>query len=210
MESNSYTTNDTKKIDDDSQNQSNFNLTSQTDCIKAFLQQIESTTNTSFNSDVITNTPMRFVKAFEEFTSGYKIDPKELIQSALFDSEGYDDIVILEDIEFNSTCEHHLLPFMGKVRIAYVPGEKILGLSKFGRLVEAFSRRLSLQERLTMEIAKALDNFLLPKGVIVEIVAEHTCMMIRGVKNKTSKTKTVYTTGCFKQKDFYDKFNHMK
>mmetsp|Transcript_35641 Transcript_35641/g.37034 ORF Transcript_35641/g.37034 Transcript_35641/m.37034 type:complete len:216 (-) Transcript_35641:74-721(-) len=150
------------------------------------------------NNEVLENTPKRFLKAFYELTSGYFTDVKEMITSAIFDAEGYDDIVIVDDISFNSLCEHHLLPFTGKVTIGYLPDSKILGLSKFARLVEAFSKRLSLQERLTKEIACALDSNLLPKGVVVQIVAEHTCMGIRGVKCPGSKTKTIFTTGVFK------------
>ena len=156
--------------------------------------------NTCLNNEVLENTPKRFIKAFTELTSGYHINVKELILSAVFDSEGYDDIVLVDDIHFNSLCEHHLLPFNGEVSIGYIPSGKILGLSKFARLVEAYSKRLSLQERLTKEIALALDTYLQPKGVVVMITSSHSCMSIRGVKSLGSKTKTVFTTGEFKSK----------
>lgn len=167
--------------------------------IKSILMSVsDNQGNTFLNDEVLENTPKRFVKAFAELTSGYHINIKELILSAVFDSEGYDDIVLVDDIHFNSLCEHHLLPFNGEVSIAYIPNGKILGLSKFARLVEAYSKRLSLQERLTKEIATALETYLEPKGVVVMITSAHSCMSIRGVKSMGSKTKTVYTTGEFK------------
>lgn len=169
--------------------------------IKSVLMSVsDSEGNTFLNDEVLENTPKRFVKAFAELTSGYYINIKELILSAVFDSEGYDDIVLVDDIHFNSLCEHHLLPFNGEVSIAYIPNGKILGLNKFARLVEAYSKRLSLQERLTKEIAMALETYLEPKGVVVMITSAHSCMSIRGVKSLGSKTKTVYTTGEFKSK----------
>lgn len=148
------------------------------------------------NSEVLENTPGRFARAFGELTKGYSINPKEIIESALFDiDKEYNDLIIVDDISFNSTCEHHLFPFSGKVAIGYIPNDKVLGLSKFARIVEAFSQRLSLQERLTTEIAEAIQEYVKPKGVIVYITSDHTCMTNRGVKNVTSNTKSIYTTG---------------
>ena len=154
--------------------------------------------SSNVNDEVMENTPKRFLKGFQELTSGYLVNVPELLQSAMFDSEGYDDIVMVDDIDFTSLCEHHLLPFQGKVTIAYIAGDKILGLSKFARLVEAYARRISLQERLTKEIATALDTQLKPKGVCVIVNSEHSCMSIRGVRSKDSTTRTIFTTGVFK------------
>lgn len=167
--------------------------------MKSFLLSVQDQSGKCLlNNEVLENTPKRFSKAFAELTSGYYINIKDLLLSAVFDSEGYDDIIIVDDIDFNSLCEHHLLPFTGVVSIGYIPNKSILGLSKFARLVEAYSRRLSLQERLTKEICDALDLHLKPRGVIVQIVSEHSCMSIRGVKSKNAKTKTLYSTGEFK------------
>lgn len=151
------------------------------------------------DEEVLENTPLRFVKAFDELTKGYSIDIKLVTQSALFDvPKDYDELIIVDRIEFSSLCQHHLLPFTGFCSIGYVPNMKILGLSKFARIVEAFSSRLTLQERLTQEIALSVDEILNPKGVIVYVDSIHSCMCMRGIKSKGSKTKTLFTTGDFR------------
>lgn len=212
-----YTNKKDKKPDNNSDSTSNTTekiteVTSLENNIKAILMSVSDTNgNTLLNDEVLENTPKRFVKAFAELTSGYYINIKELILSAVFDSEGYNDIVLVDDIHFNSLCEHHLLPFNGEVSIAYIPNGKILGLSKFARLVDAYSKRLSLQERLTKEIATALDTYLDPKGVVVMITSAHSCMSIRGAKSLGSKTKTIYTTGEFKNSnDSLNRFFSLK
>jgi len=126
-------------------------------------------------------TPERVAKALRYFTSGYGKDAKEILNGAMF-AEDYDEVVIVKDIDFFSMCEHHLLPFIGKCHVAYMPGRKIVGLSKIPRLVEMFSRRLQVQERLTTQIANTLNEVLQPRGVAVVMEAIHLCMMMRGVE----------------------------
>jgi GTP cyclohydrolase I len=130
-------------------------------------------------------------------TEGYHQDPREVIGSALFEQE-FDEMVLVRDIEVYSLCEHHLLPFFGKAHVAYIPAGRIVGLSKIPRVVDLFARRLQVQERLTMEIAGALDEVLKPKGVGVVIEAAHLCMMMRGVQKQNSTTVTSCVTGSFK------------
>jgi GTP cyclohydrolase I len=164
--------------------------------IKHLLLDLNEKYADSVNEEVLENTPKRYMKAFEEMTKGYQINIKELIESALFDCEKEtDDLVIIDNIAFSSLCEHHLLPFSGKCSIGYIPNHKLLGLSKFARLVEAFSQRLSLQERLTSQIAESLNTYLCPKGVAIYIESTHTCMCARGIKSRQSITKSVYTLG---------------
>jgi GTP cyclohydrolase I len=143
-------------------------------------------------------TPERVAKAFKFLTSG-KMDDSEvdhLIQSAEFTS-GYNEMVLVKDIEFYSLCEHHMLPFYGKVHVAYIPNGKVIGLSKIPRVVEVYARRLQIQEQLTTQIRDALQTHLEPKGVAVVIEAHHMCMMIRGVQKHQSTTITSALSGCF-------------
>ena len=132
-------------------------------------------------------------------TSGYQQDVSEVLNGAVFAEDHYDQMVVVKDIDFYSLCEHHLLPFFGKAHVAYVPDHKILGLSKLARLVEMFSRRLQVQERLTIQIAQALHDALLPKGVGVVIEASHLCMMMRGVEKQNSKAVTSAVLGTFRE-----------
>ena len=142
-------------------------------------------------------TPARVAKAWEYFTSGYKQDVHEVLNEALF-TEEYDEMVVVKDIDLYSICEHHLLPFVGKCHIAYMPSRKIVGLSKLPRLVEMFARRLQVQERLTDQVAEALCGVLKPLGVGVVIEAYHLCMMMRGVEKQNSKTVTSALRGAFR------------
>ena len=142
-------------------------------------------------------TPERVAKSYKKLFGGYKEDPKRLIK--VFDNEGYDEMIIAKDIDFYSTCEHHLLPFSGKAHIGYIPNDKIIGLSKLPRLMEIFSRRLQNQERLTKQIADTLNELLKPKGVGVVIRAEHLCMKARGVEKQNSVISTSAFTGLFKK-----------
>ena len=130
-------------------------------------------------------------------TRGYTMDATEVLQKALFDVD-YDEMVIVKDIEFFSMCEHHLLPFFGKAHIAYVPNGKVIGLSKIPRLVDVFSRRLQVQERLTRQIADAIDSAIQPQGVAIILEAQHLCMMMRGVEKQHSSTVTSAMLGVFK------------
>jgi GTP cyclohydrolase I len=143
------------------------------------------------------DTPKRVEKAFRHYTSGYGVDPKAIIRGALFEAET-DEMVVVKDIEMYSLCEHHLAPFFGKAHVAYIPSKKIVGLSKIARVVDVFSRRLQVQERLTAQIAQALDEALAPKGVGVVVEANHLCMMMRGVEKQNSKTVTSCLLGAFR------------
>ncbi len=150
-------------------------------------------------------TPERFAKAFHYLTKGYNEDPAEVLNGALF-SVDYDEMVIVKDIEMFSLCEHHILPFFGKVHIAYIPKGKVLGLSKLPRLVDVFARRLQVQERLTVEIAEAIQNAIHPLGVGVVIEARHLCMMMRGVEKQHSATVTSSMIGAFRAQQTRQEF----
>ena len=141
-------------------------------------------------------TPERVAKAMQFFTYGYKIDPCETINAAIFE-EDYRQMVIVKDIDFFSLCEHHLLPFFGKAHVAYIPNKKITGLSKIARVVEILSRRLQIQERLTTQIKECIHRTLNPLGVMVVIEAQHTCMQMRGIQKMHSVTTTSDFTGIF-------------
>ena len=145
-------------------------------------------------------TPARVEKAMAQLTKGYDEDPTQILRGALFD-EDYDEMVIVKDIEMFSLCEHHMLPFFGKVHVAYIPKGKVIGLSKIPRLVEVFARRLQIQERLTRQIADAIQNAIAPQGVGVIIEARHLCMMMRGIEKQHSSTVTSAMVGCFRQKE---------
>jgi GTP cyclohydrolase I len=142
-------------------------------------------------------TPERVQRSLEYLTKGYKDDPAAILRGALF-SVNYDEMVIVKDIEMFSLCEHHMLPFFGKVHVAYIPKGKVIGLSKIPRLVECFSRRLQVQERLTTQIAEAIQNAIQPMGVGVVIEARHLCMMMRGVEKQHSQAVTSSMQGVFR------------
>jgi GTP cyclohydrolase I len=144
-------------------------------------------------------TPERVEKALRYLTSGYDMDRHEVLNDALFVEE-YDEMVVVKDIDFFSLCEHHLLPFMGKCHVAYMPRRKIVGLSKIPRLVEMYSRRLQVQERLTTQIASTLDEVLQPRGVAVVMEAVHMCMIMRGVEKQNSKAVTSAMLGAFRDR----------
>ena len=150
-------------------------------------------------------TPERAAKAMKFLTNGYDQDPKQILQSAMFE-ETYNEMVIVKDIELYSLCEHHLLPFFGKAHIAYIPNGYIVGLSKIPRVVDIFSRRLQVQERLTEQILDCINNTLQPKGVAVVIEASHMCMMMRGVQKQNSTTTTSGFRGAFKNTETRDEF----
>jgi len=148
----------------------------------------------------LSRTPERVEKAMQFLVKGYKDDPETLLRDALF-TVSYDEMVIVKDIEMFSLCEHHLLPFFGKVHVAYIPNGKVIGLSKIPRLIEAFSRRLQIQERLTTQIAEAIQNTIEPQGVGVVIEARHLCMMMRGVEKQHSSAVTSSMLGCFRSEE---------
>jgi GTP cyclohydrolase I len=142
-------------------------------------------------------TPHRVAKAYEFLTQGYKKNIDDVLNGAIF-NEKYDEMVIVKDIDFYSMCEHHMLPFYGKVHVAYIPDGKIVGLSKIPRIVDVFARRLQVQERMTQEIADTLEKYLSPKGVAVVAEGFHMCMMMRGVEKQNSITTTSAVHGIFK------------
>ena len=148
----------------------------------------------------LVRTPARVEKAMQFLVKGYKDDPDALLRKALF-TVSYDEMVIVKDIEMFSLCEHHLLPFFGKVHVAYIPNGKVIGLSKIPRLIEIFSRRLQIQERLTTQIAEAIQNTIEPQGVGVVIEARHLCMMMRGVEKQHSAAVTSSMLGCFRHEE---------
>jgi len=150
--------------------------------------------------DGLVRTPERMEKAMAFLTKGYKEDPSRILRGALFDV-AYDEMVIVREIEMFSLCEHHLLPFFGKVHVAYIPKGKVIGLSKIPRLVEVFARRLQVQERLTRQIAEAIEQAIDPQGVGVVIEARHLCMMMRGVEQQHSSTVTSAMLGVFQQQN---------
>ena len=151
-------------------------------------------------------TPRRYVKALQDLTKGYREDPEQVLQGALFNVD-YDEMVIVKDIEMFSLCEHHLLPFFGKVHVAYIPKGKVIGLSKIPRLVEVFARRLQVQERLTTQIAETIQRAIEPQGVGVVIEARHLCMMMRGVEKQHSSAVTSSMLGAFREeKETRDEF----
>ncbi len=150
-------------------------------------------------------TPQRYAKALQDLTKGYREDPEQILQGALF-SVDYDEMVIVKDIEMFSLCEHHLLPFFGKVHVAYIPKGKVIGLSKVARLVEVFARRLQVQERLTVQIAETIQKVIQPLGVGVVIEARHLCMMMRGVEKQHSATVTSSMLGAFRAQQTRQEF----
>ena len=151
------------------------------------------------NREGLERTPARVAKALEYLTSGYRTGIDEVLNAALF-TEEYDEMVVVKDIDFYSLCEHHMLPFFGKCHIAYMPSRKIVGLSKMPRLVEMFSRRLQVQERLTTQIAQTINEVLQPRGVAVVMEALHMCMLMRGVEKQNSKALTSAMLGAFRDR----------
>ena len=147
--------------------------------------------------DGLIRTPERVARAYAELTAGYHVDPQALINGAIFDVD-YDEMVIVRDIHFYSLCEHHTLPFYGHAHVAYIPNGKVIGLSKIPRIVEMFARRLQVQERLTIEIAQAMQEALQPRGVAVVTEAKHMCMLMRGVEKQNSLVTASHVLGDFR------------
>jgi GTP cyclohydrolase IA len=157
------------------------------------------------NRDGLVATPARVEKSLAYLTKGYSEDPNKILRGAMFDVD-YDEMVIVKDIEMFSLCEHHMLPFFGKVHVAYIPKGKVIGLSKIPRLVEVFARRLQVQERLTRQIADTIQEAIEPQGVGVVIEARHLCMMMRGIEKQSSSTVTSAMVGCFQKKETRSEF----
>ena len=172
------------------------------DSVKNMLKHV----GEDINREGLIDTPSRVRKAYEFMFKGYNEDPKEIIQKALFTSTN-DEMVVVKDIEFYSFCEHHMLPIIGKVHVAYIPNGKVIGLSKIPRVVDVFARRLQIQEQFTEEICDALNEYLAPKGVAVMVDARHMCMEMRGVQKICSTTVTSALRGLFKkEKSTKDEF----
>lgn len=146
----------------------------------------------------LVQTPHRVVKSYAEFYKGYSENAEEILKKTFEDVNGYDGMVLLKDIEFESVCEHHMLPIIGKAHVAYIPNGRVVGISKLARVVEVYAKRLQIQEKMTAQIASIIDKALQPKGVAVAIRAKHHCMISRGVKKDLSVMDTTFFTGCFK------------
>ena len=151
------------------------------------------------NREGLLETPKRVMKAYKEYFGGYKVDPSKILDKTFGDVDGYDDMVIQKNISIQSHCEHHMAPIIGKAHVAYIPKERVVGLSKLARVVEVFSKRLQTQERLTMQVAKTLMESLDAKGVAVTIDSTHQCMTMRGIKKEQATTVTNYYLGQFKE-----------
>jgi GTP cyclohydrolase I len=158
--------------------------------------------------DGLEKTPQRFLRSLQFLTSGYQKNVAEILQQALFDVD-YQDMVVVHSIEFYSLCEHHLLPFYGKVHVGYIPNQKVVGLSKIPRLVDAFARRLQVQERMTRQIAETMQMVLQPQGVGVVMEAFHFCMMMRGVEKQDSFTSTSCMQGVFQKPETRQEFLYL-
>ncbi len=176
-----------------------------TNKMSGFYKEIITDLGEDVERDGLIKTPERVAKAMQFLTHGYKIDPSEILKSAMF-AEDYSQMVIVKDIEVYSMCEHHMLPFFGKAHVAYIPNGKIVGLSKIPRIVDAFARRLQVQERLTNEIRDCIQETLQPLGVAVVMEAKHMCMQMRGVEKQNSVTTTSGFTGEFLKKATRDEF----
>jgi len=175
------------------------------DQIQKLVKQVIIGVGENLERDGLKETPRRVAKAYQELLSGYSQDPEATVK--LFDSNGFHELVTIGDIEFYSLCEHHMLPFFGKVHIGYVPNGQILGLSKFARIVEIYSKRLQTQENLTKQIFDLISKKASPKGLIVLIEAKHLCVSMRGIKNSSFITKTVLKKGLLKtRQDLFRQF----
>ena len=146
----------------------------------------------------VLDTPKRVIDAYEEIYEGYRACPAEVLDRTFSETGGYDDFVLVKDIQFNSHCEHHMMPFYGKAHVAYMPTDRVVGLSKLARLVDVYAHRLQTQEHLTSQVATAIEEILKPRGVAVMIEAEHMCMSIRGVNKAGAMTVTTHFSGAFR------------
>jgi GTP cyclohydrolase I len=167
-----------------------------TENLKGKVEEILSEIGEDPQREGLLKTPERVSKAWQFLTHGYNVDPRDILNQALFE-EDYSEMILVKDIELYSLCEHHMLPFFGKAHVAYIPDGKIVGLSKIPRVVEVFARRLQVQERLTIQIRDAIDEVLSPIGVAVVIEAQHLCMMMRGAEKQNSSTTTSAMSGQF-------------
>jgi GTP cyclohydrolase I len=170
------------------------------DHIEAAVRSILTNVGEDPDRQGLLGTPDRIARMFDEVLGGYDVNLEKLVNGALFDV-AYDEMIVVKDIEFYSMCEHHMLPFFGRAHVAYIPSEKVIGLSKIPRIVEMFARRLQVQERMTRQIADTIDEILNPQGVAVVIEGSHMCSMMRGVKKQEASMVTSAMLGCFKKSD---------
>ncbi|MDZ4847276.1 MAG: GTP cyclohydrolase I FolE [Chitinophagales bacterium] len=185
--------------------QENFYNAEKTKLISGHYKQIIESLGEDTSREGLAKTPERVARAMQYLTQGYEADPYEVLRSALF-NEGHSQMVIVKDIELYSMCEHHMLPFYGRAHVAYIPNGKIVGLSKIPRVVDIYSRRLQVQERLTTQIRDCINETLKPLGVAVVIEANHLCMMMRGVQKQNSVTTTSAFVGEFEKQTTRDEF----
>ena len=179
-------------------NQKNTNIVSDKEAEEAFIKILQWIGEDPSREGLL-ETPRRVIKAFKEYFKGYKEDPKEFLSKTFGDVNGYDDMVVQKNISVQSHCEHHMAPIIGVAHVAYIPKDRVVGLSKLARVVEVFSKRLQTQERLTMQIAQTLMESLDAKGVAVSIDSTHQCMTMRGIKKEQATTVTNYYLGQFKE-----------
>jgi GTP cyclohydrolase IA len=168
------------------------------DLIESAVREILTSVGEDPQREGLRRTPDRVARMYDELLAGYHVDPVALVNDALFDVE-YDEMIVVKDIEFFSLCEHHMLPFYGRAHVAYIPSDKVIGLSKIPRIVEMFARRLQVQERMTQEIAALLEQVLQPLGVAVVVEGAHMCSMMRGVKKENARMVTSAMLGSFKE-----------
>jgi GTP cyclohydrolase I len=185
-----------------------------TDPIEMNVEQMLQELGEDPTRDGLLKTPSRVAKAMRFFTRGYREDPAEILTGALFDVD-YDEMVLVRDIDFYSLCEHHMVPFFGRVHVGYIPNGKVVGLSKIPRTVDVFARRLQVQERLTMDVAQTIEEVLRPRGVGVVVEAKHLCMMMRGVEKQNSFAITSSMRGSFEsdsktRAEFMELIRHRK
>ena len=180
------------------ENQKNLDTVSDKEAEEAFVKILQWIGEDPSREGLL-ETPKRVTKAFREYFKGYKEDPKEILSKTFGDVDGYDDMVVQKNISVQSHCEHHMAPIIGVAHVAYIPKDRVVGLSKLARVVEVFSKRLQTQERLTMQIAKTIMDSLDAKGVAVSIDSTHQCMTMRGIKKEQATTVTNYYLGKFKE-----------
>ena len=168
--------------------------------IEAAVQTILANVGEDPDRQGLVGTPNRVARMYDEILAGYHVDPVKLVNGALFDVE-YDEMIVVKEIEYFSMCEHHMLPFFGRVHVAYIPSDKVIGLSKIPRIVEMYARRLQVQERMTRQIADMIDEILQPRGVAVVVEGSHMCSMMRGVKKEHPRMVTTALLGEFKENE---------
>ena len=171
-------------------------LSSRVTCFEDLINSIDAE---DITREGLLETPERAAKAFQTLTEGYEIESSDFINNAIFRTEGADELILVKDIEYYSLCEHHILPFWGNVHVGYIPDKKIIGLSKIPRIVDMFSKRLQIQERLTQQIANEIDRLLNPLGVAVVVEGRHMCMSMRGCRKQNARMTTNSLIGCFKK-----------